>query len=365
MLRSVNPRLRRVASAVLVSAMAVGAAACGGGGGDNAAAHDYCAILPDSVGLYVGNPVTQMGLQVGTIDTISPSPTSVRVDFSITARRAVPEDVTAVVRSTSILADRALELVGNYDSGAMLMQGQCVPLSRSFTPKSLSEVIGAANTFINGINPSYSTNIAGTLGHVEQALHGNGAGINEILTTSSSLLESPDAAIGDLGSIVDKLSTLTGTLAQQRSTIKQILTDAEVTTPYLRQTVEGARDLAGPLPNIISAVSDIEIQGGDTIQLLLDQVSDVVRVTSPHARGLSTLLLGLAPYTINAIAKNVNNHVFNIGFRPPLYRVRTPNGGIVCLTMNATNPGSCAVVGGQPYFVDVNLLQYVFQAATQ
>jgi virulence factor Mce-like protein len=347
--------------------MTVAATACGGGNGssDSAAARDYCAILPDSVGLYVGNPVTQMGLEVGKIDAINPSPTSVRVDFSVTDQRTVPAGVTAVVRSTSILADRALELVGNYDSGAKLEPGQCVPLSRSFTPKSLSEVIGAANTFINGINPSDSTNIGATLGQVEQALRGNGTGINEILTTSSSLLESPDAAIGDLGSIVDKLSTLTGTLAQQRGTIKQILNDAVTTTPDLRRTVEGARDLAGPLPNIISAVSDIEIQGGDTIQLLLDQISDLIRVGSPHAHGLSTLLLGLAPYTINAIAKNVNNHVFNIGFRPPLYRVRTPNGGITCLTMNATNPGSCAVVGGQPYFVDVNLLQYVFQAATQ
>jgi virulence factor Mce-like protein len=357
--------LRLFTNTLLVVAMTVAATACGGGRGDDAAAHDYCAILPDSVGLYVGNPVTQMGLQVGTIDTISPSPTSVRVDFSMTDRRAIPEGVTAVVRSTSILADRALELVGNYDSGAKLTPGRCVPVSRSFTPKSLSQVIGAANTFINGINPSDSTNIGASIGQIEQALRGNGAGINEILTTSSSLLESPDSAIGDIGSIVDKLSTLTGTLAQQRETIKQILNDAVVTTPDLHRTVVGARDLAGPLPNIVSAVSDIEIQGGDTIQLLLDQISDLIRVGSPHAHGLSTLLLGLAPYTINAIAKNVNNHVFNIGFRPPLYRVRTPNGGIVCLTMNATNPGSCAVVGGQPYFVDVNLLQYVFQAATR
>lgn len=359
---------RRVASVILVASMAVGATGCGGGsgGGDNdAAGRDYCAILPDSVGLYEGNPVTQMGYQIGTIDKISPTPTSVRVDFSFKDDRAVPEGVTAVVRSTSILADRALELVGDYDSGPRLEPGQCVPMSRSFTPKSLSEVIGSANTFINGINPSDSSNIADTLGNVEKALRGNGAGINEILTTSSSLADNPDAAIGDLGSIVDKLSTLSGTLAQEREPIKQILNDAVVTMPDFRRTVEGARDLAAPLSNLISAVSDIEVHGGDQIQLILDEVSDVVRVSSPHAHGLSTLFLGLAPYAINAVAKNVNNHVFNIGFRPPLYRVRSPNGGIVCLQMNATNPGSCAVVAGQPYFVDVNLLQYVFMKANQ
>ena len=57
-----------------------------------------------------------------------------------------------MTRSTSILADRALELVGNYESGPKLTPGECIPLARSVTPKSLSEVIGSATNFVNSIN---------------------------------------------------------------------------------------------------------------------------------------------------------------------------------------------------------------------
>ena len=32
----------------------------------------YCAIMSDAVGLYVGNPVTQMGYQIGQVKTITP-----------------------------------------------------------------------------------------------------------------------------------------------------------------------------------------------------------------------------------------------------------------------------------------------------
>ena len=68
----------------------------------------YCAILPDSVGLYAGNPVTQMGYRIGKVKTITPGSLDVRVDFTVTERRPFPHDVKAIIRSTSILADRSL-----------------------------------------------------------------------------------------------------------------------------------------------------------------------------------------------------------------------------------------------------------------
>lgn len=105
-------RAARVAVTLLVSAgVVVVASSCGAVGAGQRIA--YCAIMPDSVGLYVGNPVTQMGFQIGEVTSIVPSPTSVRVDFLV-GDRSLPSDVKAVIRSTSILADRSLELVGNY-----------------------------------------------------------------------------------------------------------------------------------------------------------------------------------------------------------------------------------------------------------
>jgi ABC-type transporter Mla subunit MlaD len=278
--------------------------------------------------------------------------------------RPLPNDVKAVVRSTSILADRALELVGNYEDGPRLAPGQCVPLGRSVTPKSLSEVIGSANTFVNGINPQTSSNIGDVVGQLDQAARNNGAGVNQILTTSSRLLDNPDAPISDLGSIVGNLATLTRTLVDLRDPMKEILNDSVTTTPYIRDAVVGAQNLAEPLPPIITMVSDLEIHAGDELQLTLDAVSDVLRIMTPHARGLASLLDPL-PWWINTAANHFNNREFHLFYRPPLYRIRTPNGAVVCNVMNFSMPGSCANVAGQPYGVDINLLQYVFMNAGQ
>jgi virulence factor Mce-like protein len=347
------------ASAVLAVTMSCGVS------NSATTAIDYCAVLPDSVGLYVGNPVTQMGYKIGTVDKITPEDQSVRVDFAVTEKRSLPAEVKAVVRSTSILADRALELVGNYESGRLLTPGGCVPLDRSMTPKSLSEIIGSANTFINAINPETSTNIGDVITQLSEAGRGNGPGLNRILTNSSRLLDSPDGAIGDMSSIVSNLGALTDTLIATRDPMKQILNDALTTTPDLVDAINGARNLAEPLPNVIVAISDLEARAGDEIQLTLDTVSDVMRIMSPHARGLASLL-DFFPFLLNGLINHgVNNRDFVMSFRPPLYRVRSPNGPLVCHFMNIDMPGSCANVAGQAYGADVDLLQYVFQEASR
>ncbi|EHB58518.1 Mammalian cell entry related domain protein [Mycolicibacterium rhodesiae JS60] len=354
--------LRRLSALLFITVIACTATSCGSSSTPNALS--YCAMLPDSVGLYVGNPVTQMGYPIGTIDRIQPSASSVRVDFTLTEERRFPAAVKAVVRSTSILADRNLELVGNYDGGPTMNPGGCVPLDRSATPKSLSQVIGSANTFINGINPATSSNIGDVIKQLDQAAQNNGAGINHILTTSSRLLDNPDGPISDMSSIVGNLGVLTDSLIAMRQPMKEILYDAEATTPDLVRAIEGAHQMADGLPSIITMISDIEIHAGGELQLTLDTVADAMRIMTPHARGLASLLDPL-PWFINGFANHINNREFVMSFRPPLYRIRSPNGPLVCHFMNLSMPGSCANVAGQPYGVDINLLQYVFLNATR
>ena len=50
---------------------------------------EYCAIMPDSVGLYAGNPVTQMGYRSAKSSPSAPAITSVRVEFTVTTDRPV------------------------------------------------------------------------------------------------------------------------------------------------------------------------------------------------------------------------------------------------------------------------------------
>jgi len=377
-----NRVIRACVGLLLATAAVLGSTSCDGARGTHAqvaataswrpqaatAPSSYCAIFSDSIGLYVGNPVTQMGYKIGTVKKIKPGATSVQVDFSVTDTRPLPGNVKAVIRSASILADRALELVGNYESGPKLQPGQCVPLARTVTPKSLSEVIDSANRFVKGINPENSTNIGDALKQIDQAMHNTGPGINQILTTSARLLDSPDQSISDLKSIIGNMAKISTTLVQTRGPMKQALNDAVITTPYVQQAAEGSYKFLEPLPLILEAVIDLATHETDDLQLTLDAVSDVLRVVyTPHWLGWISALGGIiksVPWWINVVANHYNNMpYFSLLYRPPMYRIRLPDGPRVCAMMNASNPGSCANVAGQPYGVDINLLQYVFMNA--
>lgn len=360
-----SDRMRRLgvvlASAVIVM-IPVGSCAPRGGSVKPAG---YCAIMPDSVGLYVGNPITHLGYQIGKVAAITPEMDSVRVDFTVDGRHAPPADVKAVTRSTSILADRALELVGDFGSGPALAAGGCIPLDRSSTPRSLSEVIGSATTFMNAVTPQGSTNIGDVVGSIDQAMRHNGAGINQLLTTSSAVLNAPDQAIGDIGSLITNLAQLTSTLREIRGPLKQTLLDAQQTTPNVVKATTGAHQILFGAPPIVAMISDLEIDLGDETQETLDAVEAFLRKASAHSTAIASLLKP-GPVIINWLGNHVNNKAFNFRYRPPLYRVPTDiDGLLVCGAMNASMPGSCSDVAGKPYAVDVALLQYVLTEANR
>lgn len=359
---SMPQMMQRPLTAFVVVLAAVGCASCAPSA-ETASAVDYCAIMPDSVGLYVDNPVTHLGYPIGKVSKITPSAQSVRVDFSIEGGQKIPENAKAVTRSTSILADRALELVGDYESGPHMSPGGCIPLDRSLTPKSLSEVIGSSTNFINAINPENSDNLGKVVAGVDQAVRNQGPDANRLLTSTSSVLDAPEQAIGDLGSISANLTQLTTMLVDINPTLKGVFDDGATSVAReAADSLKGSTDTFNGLRPVIDLASALERELGPQIQQLLDAVSVTLRKLSPRAPYYASLL-NVTPRLLNGLINLSNNHEFTMYYRPPMYRLRTPDGVAQCNIMNATMPGSCANVKGTPYAVDVALLQYVLTEA--
>ncbi|KQY08943.1 mammalian cell entry protein [Mycobacterium sp. Root135] len=358
------PEFRRVLPVTVAVVAVLGGASCSSSTGPSAA--EYCATMPDSVGLYVGNPVTHLGYPIGEVSSITPSAQSVRVNFTIHGGQTIPADAKAVTRSTSILADRALELVGDYEKGEHLSPESCIALNRSLTPKTLSEVIGASTTFLDSINPAGSNNIAGLVNGLDEAARNQGSNVNTLLNTTSSAFDSPDQAIADMASVTRNLGQLVGTLNDVNPSTKQVFDNlASPVGGDLAETLLGSADAFEGIINLTLAAQDVERELGPQVQQLLDAMSVVIRKATPRAPFYASLL-NVTPRVINGLINLSNNHDFTLHYRPPTYRLRAPEGVAACNIMNAQVPGSCANVKGTPYAVDVALLQYVLtQAASK
>lgn len=92
------------------------------------------AYFEDVVGLYEGNGVSVLGMQVGKVTGIQPRDGHVEVTLAIDRGVPIPADAQAVTVSNSILTDRHVELTPPYRGGATLRNGDVLGLGRTRTP---------------------------------------------------------------------------------------------------------------------------------------------------------------------------------------------------------------------------------------
>ncbi|MBO0852582.1 MAG: MCE family protein [Nocardia sp.] len=260
--------------------------------------HGYCAEMSDSVGLYAGNPVTQMGFKVGTVDRIVSKDDHVEVGFTLDSGRKFPADVKIVTRSKSLLADRSLELVGNYSSGSTLTPGKCTAMDHTFTPKSISEVTGSASNFINAVAPSNGgQSVQNALSGLDAALRGNGADAAGMMQHAASAMASPDQMMADFGASIANMAPLTEETLQRWASIRSILDQvARLEQPIAVDLLPAASKVVVGAAYTVKVLYDVHQNYGDilwpTVHLGL---SPIIHLAATRSKDIAGLLDSLPP----------------------------------------------------------------------
>ncbi|MFZ2511270.1 MAG: MlaD family protein [Gordonia sp. (in: high G+C Gram-positive bacteria)] len=278
--------------AIALAVVAIVAAACllVARGSDDRATGGYCAELPDAVGLYVGNPVSQMGFQVGRVTSVETSERGARVGFELDGGRSYPADVEVVSRSKSLLADRSLELVGNYRGGAELVVDQCIPPDRSYTPASISEIAGSAADFIDSLVADGTVNVRQSISGLDQALQGIGGSANAMFTSAAGAARNPDRVVADIGSSIMNMAPLTdealrswGEIGSIVDQLPEVARSTAVLTPRVAKFDRGVGWL-------VAVLYDIQSNYGDLIwPMVHGPVTEMIRLGAARAPDLQKL----------------------------------------------------------------------------
>ncbi|MEU6559341.1 MlaD family protein [Nocardia nova] len=181
----------------------------------------YCAIMPDSVGLYAGNHVTTLGLPVGTVAGITPDPGGVRVEFTVDARYPLRGEATATTISNTIVADRDLAVLGEVNSKTLWDRSKCI--TTTFTPKSITDSLHAFSVLSTQLNGPDSDTIRTAVTQLDGSISGTGPRLNDLINNLAKALRSPDAAIGHIGQLLDAMGSLTGSISVHWDELKDML----------------------------------------------------------------------------------------------------------------------------------------------
>lgn len=250
----------------------------------------YCADMVDAIGLYVGNPVTQMGFQVGTVTDITPMGPYARVLFDIDGDRTLPASVKAVTRSKSLLADRSLELVGNYTDGPTLRPDVCVDTANTYTPKTISEIAGSSADFLESLTSSGAMNVQNSIDGLDRAMTGTQEAANSMMTQAAAAAASPEQLTADIGASIMNMAPLTDDAlrnwGQIRSILDQMPEVSSEATDLFAQVAKFDRGVGW----LVGTLYDIQRNyGADIWPTVHGPVTDLIRAAAARTPDIQSL----------------------------------------------------------------------------
>ncbi|MGW2660157.1 MCE family protein [Nocardia tengchongensis] len=260
-----------------------------------------CAEFTDTVGLYEGNSVTMLGVEVGTVSKIEALGDRMRVTMSVKDSVKLPSDIQAVTMSSSIVTDRHVELTKPFTGGARFDNATCIPLDRTKTPIGISEALDAMGKLAGdltggGTGGKPDTLLDDTLTAANTAIDGTGQQWNQLLQRLSAVVGDPaqkDAAFRRLVDNLDQLTTMFVTNWPDMALVLNNLRNGLQLIGQFSAEFSGAVDIAVQfLPVIARNAGKYDQQIYSLLDVVLPQAHTFVQ---QHQGDITSLLTALPP----------------------------------------------------------------------
>lgn len=315
---------------------------------------EMCAEFPDAVGLYPGNKVTLLGIEVGAVTAIRNEPGHVRVDFTVPADLALPADVGAVTYSESIVTDRHVELTKAYDGGATFTGPACIPLQSTRTPIGVSETYSAVEDLThailspeNGQPPSEAPGVKAindALGATNHSLQGTGPSLSQTLRNLVTMIGDPYKADADYGQLLVNSEIITSGWLKHWDTFAEVVK----TLPDTVELIEGLSSnfasalehLIHLLPTLIEALDRFAPRVYHNItDKLMPWITDLLNAYTPHIVSFINSLPPAINWLSDIYEPAWGTH--NITYVPPRVAISPTQAGAICAELRERNtPGS-------------------------
>ncbi len=318
-----------------------------------------CAEFTDAVGLYPGNKVALLGIEVGKTTAIVNKTDHVEVDFTIPTDLELPADVGAVTYSQSIVTDRHIELTKPYTGGPKFTGPGCIKLKSTKTPISVSETFAAIGKLADAIldpqpgqDPSRAPGVQAindSLHAASRSLDGTGVGLNQTLRNLVTMLADPYKADADYRQLFENSEILTSDFLKNWDSFSSVI----ATLPTTTQLIEGLSDNFGAalihmshlLPILVEALN----RWGPRLYQQLDKgitwLRDVLNRHTPAILAMINSWPQFSHWLSDIYEPAWGTH--NVTYIPPQVAISPSQAGAICEGLRQRNvPGATAACAG-------------------
>lgn len=251
-------------------------------------------------GIFPGSRVAILGVPVGTVESVRPRGTAVRVTMSLPADVRLPEQVNAYVMSPAIVSDRFIELGPAYTEGPQLADPAVIPVERTHAPIKWEELTGSLDELLTALGPR-GLNRDGGLGALlrdaARMLGPNGDRFRAAITEIAQASEIVTGSSSDIGAVMDNVDTLVTLLVNNRAAIDSLITSLSGLTGEFNARQDTVADTIGKLSSTLGQVKALLDEHGGQLTGDLRQLAGLsatmVRHQGQLAETLDTLPLAL------------------------------------------------------------------------
>ncbi|MCZ4274619.1 MCE family protein [Rhodococcoides yunnanense] len=227
------------------------------------------AEFPSTTGLYAGDDVRVLGVEVGKVASIDPEGDFATVTMHIDSDVEIPADAKAVIIAQSLVSARFVQLTPVFSGGPTLADGEIIPLTRTAVPVEWDEIKSELTKLSTALGPE-GVDDQGPAGRfIDTAadnLDGNGETLRASLTELSETMRVLSDGRTDLFATIRNLQVFVGALSNSNEQIVQFGGRLASVSQMLAQSSE----------NFGTAMTDLNIAVGEVQRFVADNQEGLV-----------------------------------------------------------------------------------------
>jgi virulence factor Mce-like protein len=307
------------------------------------------AYFDQTIGVYAGSDVRVLGVKVGTIDSVSPVGTQVRVDMSVDRSVRIPSGAQAVVVAPSVVSDRYVQLAPVYTGGATLGDNGVIPASRTATPVELDQLYSSLNKVSTALGPNGANSngsLSDLLNTLANNLNGNGQNLHDTITQLSQLATTLDSNKNNLFATVDNLAQFTQALANSDATVRKFTGQLDNVSAFLAGQRGQLADAVSQLGTALGQVQGFIQNNRSLIKSNVDNLAQVTKVLVDERAALAEVL-DTAPLALDDVVNSYNAASGSLDARANINDLANPPIVEVCHLLQQVTPTNLPAVLAQ------------------
>ncbi|WP_378736655.1 MCE family protein [Nocardia brasiliensis] len=249
------PRWVLAVAGVLVAALVL---AAGYSGVTRLGKTTITAYFPSTSGLYQGDEVRVLGVNVGRIDSIDPGKDRVKVEMTVDRGIDIPVGARAVIISPSLVSARFIQVAPAYTGGPKMADGAEIPLEHTAVPVEWDDIKAELSKLATTLGP-VGDDTQGSFGRFVNTaadnMDGNGQKLRDTLRELSATLNTLSDGRTDLFGTIRNLQKFVDVLSASNEQIVQFGGRLASVSSVLAGTSE---ELGAGLDNLDTALGDVK-----------------------------------------------------------------------------------------------------------